>query len=117
MSMATGDLTALEEAADSIIERSLVRSTLVQAGPGISSYADLSARFEQAVSLYRAGAFREAKDEFSSLAESADSDRPNAGFTAHLNAAACAAASKDWPAVVDLLTPLFNVGHLYGHPL
>ena len=116
MSTATSDLAVLEKAADSIIERSLIRSTLVQQGPALSSQPELSAKFEQAVSLYRAGAFREAKDEFSSLADIADSDRPHTGFTARLNAGACAAAAKDWSVVVELLTPPFSSGRLYGHP-
>jgi hypothetical protein len=117
MSPGTTDLAVLDRAANSVIERSLVRSTLVQPGPAIVNYPELSTKFDQAVSLYRAGALREAKDQFSSLADSADSDRPNAGFTARLNAAACAAASKDWTVVVDLLTPIFSGGRLYGHPL
>src|ERR1019366_7329528 len=115
--MSTVDLAALENVADSVIERSLVRFALVQPGYAISNHSELSAKFEQAVSLYRAGAYREARSDFLSLAELADSDIPNAGFTARLNAAACAAASKDWSMVVELLSPSFTVGRLYGHPL
>src|SRR2546425_6334730 len=110
------DIAVLEAAADSIIQSSLVRSTLVQAGAVVSSYPELSEKFEKAASLYRAGAFHEAKERFYSLASTADSGRPNI-FTARLNAAACAACSKDWPVVVDLLAPLFKAGNLYGHPL
>ena len=111
------DISVLDKQTDSIIERLLVRSTLVQPGPAIFGHPALSAKFEQSVSLYRVGAFREAKEEFSALADLADSDRPNAGFTPRLNAAVCAAASKDWSVVLDLLTPIFKTGHLYGHPL
>jgi tetratricopeptide (TPR) repeat protein len=113
----TPDFSVLEKQTDSIIEKLLVRSTLVQPGPAISGHPALSAKFEQAVSLYRVGAFSEAKDLFTTLADLADLDRPNAGFTPRLNAAVCATASKDWSVVLDLLAPIFNTGHLYGHPL
>lgn len=113
----TPDFSVLEKQTDSIIEKLFVRSTLVQPGPAIFGHPALSTKFEQSVSLYRVGAFREAKVEFCALADLADSDRPNAGFTPRLNAAVCAAASKDWSVVLELLTPIFNTGHLYGHPL
>ena len=115
--LGTPDLSAFENVRDSIIERLLVRSTLVQPGPSISDYPELSLRFDQSVSLYRAGAFREAKEQFSTLADFADLARSNAGFTPRLNAAVCAAASKDWSVVLDLLQPIFDTGRLYGHPL
>src|SRR5260370_10355528 len=79
-----------------IAEKLLVPTSLIQAAQWIESVPELRSKFERASKLYRLGSARDALDAFEAVSQEFEAVRIGGGLTAHLNAAACAAALHDY---------------------
>ncbi len=107
----------LRQNSKTIAEKLLVPTSLVRAGQWLESVPELRSKFERAGKLYRLGSIGEALDAFLAVSQESEAVRIGGGLTAHLNAAACAGAVRDYSRVVELLEPIFQQGRLFGHPL
>jgi predicted Zn-dependent protease len=112
----TPDAQLLEARAEAVLTALLQCKPLVRArstdGAGV-----FKERFDQAGTLYRVGAFEEARRAFLGIAAESQDATSGPGLIATFNAAACAVAADDFAGTIDLLKPHHESGLLLGHPL
>jgi hypothetical protein len=108
------DVQLLRKRADELLSRLFQRKPLVRA-KWSDDAAGFKQQFDQAGTLYRVGAFGEARQIFLDVAAASPDKNSGLGLIATFNAAACAAAADDYRGVIELLEP--HGGIVKGHPL
>lgn len=110
-------LSILLDNSESILKRLFTPGSLIKSGSAINANTSLREQFEHASSLYFIGNFTEALQAFDSLGAALDTNQIALRRIAAWNAATCAIMVGDNDRVVELLSPMYATGSLYGTPL
>src|ERR1043166_8368096 len=100
--MVAGDVQLLRKRADEVLSTLLQRKPLVRP-KWTEEIAGFKEPFDQAGTLYRVGAFGEARRIFLDVAAASPDRNSGLGLIATFNAGACAAGAEDFKRAIELL--------------